>query len=141
MGHWDLKTRHVEETVAELIKRVTRSSRESPQSTPSSMRAALENFAAMVSDLPKLAVLGGMKELGSESENEHGNVVQLVTELGLTAIYIGPEFEGLQDSAPGLVHMDVDSALRALTARPVTGHLVLMKGSRGTRLETLVPAF
>ncbi|MBK6753890.1 MAG: UDP-N-acetylmuramoyl-tripeptide--D-alanyl-D-alanine ligase [Flavobacteriales bacterium] len=108
---------------------------------PSSMRAALENFAAMVSDLPKLAVLGGMKELGSESENEHGNVVQLVTELGLTAIYIGPEFEGLQDSAPGLVHMDVDSALRALTARPVTGHLVLMKGSRGTRLETLVPAF
>ncbi len=105
------------------------------------MRAALENFAAMVSDLPKLAVLGGMKELGSESENEHGNVVQLVTELGLTAIYIGPEFEGLQDSAPGLVHMDVDSALRALTARPVTGHLVLMKGSAGTRLETLVPAF
>ncbi len=40
MGHWDLKTRHIEETVAELIKRVTRSSRETPQSTPSSMRAA-----------------------------------------------------------------------------------------------------
>ena len=108
---------------------------------PSSMRAALENFAAMASDLPKLAVLGGMKELGSESANEHAKVVELVTGSGLEAIYVGREFEALQDSAPGLVHMDADSALRALMTRPVSGHLVLMKGSRGTRLEILVPAF
>ncbi|MBK8340035.1 MAG: UDP-N-acetylmuramoyl-tripeptide--D-alanyl-D-alanine ligase [Flavobacteriales bacterium] len=108
---------------------------------PSSMRAALENFAAMSSDLPKLAVMGGMKELGAESRDEHMAVIKLATDLGVKAIYVGPEFEAVRNSLSGSVHPDADAALRAFSADPITGHLVLLKGSRGTRLETLIPAF
>ena len=106
---------------------------------PSSMKAALEHFAAMPGDRPRLAVLGGMKELGAESRDEHLGVVALVRRLGLEAVYVGPEFAELAD--PGItVHTDVDAAAAALKHQPVNGMLVLVKGSRGTRLENLLPA-
>lgn len=107
---------------------------------PSSMKAALENFAAMASARPKLAVLGGMKELGPGSRGEHEAVVSLVNDLGLEAVYVGPEFMEL--GTPGAAtHPDALAALEAFKQKPLTGHLILVKGSRGTKLETLVPAF
>lgn len=106
---------------------------------PSSMRAALENFAAMRSARPKLALLGGMKELGAESRAEHEAIVALVHSAGLDAVFVGPEFAEL--AASGIrVFSDADAALAALRGTPPNGKLILVKGSRGTRLETLVPA-
>lgn len=107
---------------------------------PSSMRVALENFAAMTTDRPKLVVLGGMKELGVESRSEHEALIAMVRDLKLDAVLIGPEFMEL--AAPGFtVHPDAAAALQAFTKKPLTGHLILVKGSRGTKLETLLPAF
>jgi len=107
---------------------------------PSSMKVALENFAAMTTARPKLAVLGGMKELGAESRAEHEAVLALVRTLGVDAVFVGPEFMEL--AAPGLtVHPDAAAALEAFKQKPLTGHLILVKGSRGTKLEALVPAF
>ena len=107
---------------------------------PSSMQVALENFAAMTTRRPKLAVLGGMKELGAESRAEHEALVALVHALKLEAVYVGPEFADL--SSPDLVtYADAETALEAFMQKPLTGHVILMKGSRGTKLETLLPAF
>ena len=106
---------------------------------PTSMKAALENFAAMTSDCPKLAILGGMKELGPDSPAEHQAVVDLVQALGLEAIYVGPEFLEL-GPAGALTYCTAEEALNALQERPVEGRLILVKGSRGTKLEGVVPA-
>ena len=45
---------------------------------PSSMQAALENFASSASDLPKTVILGDMAELGSYSADEHQRILSLL---------------------------------------------------------------
>jgi UDP-N-acetylmuramoyl-tripeptide--D-alanyl-D-alanine ligase len=44
---------------------------------PSSMKLAIENFAQMPGD-QKILFLGGMMELGEESEKEHKNLIELI---------------------------------------------------------------
>ena len=105
---------------------------------PSSMRAALENFAAMATDRPKLALLGGMKEMGAFEADEHQALVDRSRELGIDAILIGPEFAAV-DARGFTVFPTASEALTALTAAPINGRIVLLKGSRGTRLESLQP--
>ncbi len=106
---------------------------------PSSMQVALENFATMRSDRPKLAVLGGMKELGAESRAEHEALVLLAQKLGVETLFVGPEFMELKSMGIN-AHPDAEAALAALRAGPINGQLLLIKGSRGTKLETLLPA-
>lgn len=104
---------------------------------PTSMKAALENFAAMASDRPKLAILGGMKELGDVSHAEHATIIALVERLGLEAVFVGPEFMALNSDA-STVFPDVIAARAAFEQSPRHGALILVKGSRGTTLESLV---
>ncbi|MEZ4789859.1 MAG: UDP-N-acetylmuramoyl-tripeptide--D-alanyl-D-alanine ligase [Flavobacteriales bacterium] len=103
---------------------------------PTSMAAALENFAAMQTDRPKLALLGDMLELGAESEVEHRAIVDLVLRLKLEAWFIGGEFRKV---TPEAVRSAAELHER-LTTAPVHGRLILVKGSRGIKLETVLPA-
>lgn len=106
---------------------------------PSSMRAALENFAALRSGRKKLAILGGMKELGAVCGEEHAALIGLVRKLDLDAFYVGPEF--MEHRAMDITAFaGAQEALKKLTDEPVSGRLILVKGSRGTKLETLLPA-
>jgi UDP-N-acetylmuramoyl-tripeptide--D-alanyl-D-alanine ligase len=105
---------------------------------PSSMQVALENFATMRSDRPKLAVLGGMKELGPGSRADHEALVLLARKLGVETLFVGPEFMDLKGMGIN-AHPDAETALAALRAEPISGQLLLIKGSRGTKLETLLP--
>ncbi|HNR54468.1 MAG TPA: UDP-N-acetylmuramoyl-tripeptide--D-alanyl-D-alanine ligase [Flavobacteriales bacterium] len=102
---------------------------------PTSMAAALENFAAMRSDRPKLAILGDMLELGADSAKEHRAIVDLVARLKLDVWFVGGEFMKV---TPEAVRSAADLNERFTTA-PVNARLILVKGSRGIKLETLVP--
>lgn len=104
---------------------------------PTSMTAALRNFAAMRSDRPKLAILGDMLELGADSAQEHEAIVALVDELGIAARFVGPEFQRRNEEWS---YPDAASLLAALKKEPLTRHLVLVKGSRGIQLEKVVEA-
>jgi UDP-N-acetylmuramoyl-tripeptide--D-alanyl-D-alanine ligase len=95
---------------------------------PSSMQVALENFAAMRSDRPKLAVLGGMKELGPGSRADHEALVHLAQKLGMETLFVGPEFMELKDMGINALP-DAEAALVALRAEPISGQLLLIKGS------------
>lgn len=104
---------------------------------PSSMRAALENFAREESARPKAAILGDMRELGEYAPAEHEAVVRLLRQLGIREAYlVGEHFtragEGLYPS-----FADADALNAYLTAHPLRDRFILVKGSRGIRLETV----
>jgi len=101
---------------------------------PTSMKAALENFAAIRTDRQKLMILGDMRELGAESAQEHSTIVGLAEQLNLDAMFVGTEFEKVRKAG----YVNVQELLIALKERPITGKLILVKGSRGIKLETVV---
>lgn len=105
---------------------------------PTSMRAAIINFAK--ADLPaKMLWLGGMKEMGPDEVKEHRELVALVKEYHWTdVILVGKEFAGL---AEGYKHFNTSTEAKEYIAahRPEQAS-VLVKGSRGSRMEVMVEA-
>ncbi|MGN0188107.1 MAG: glutamate ligase domain-containing protein, partial [Candidatus Cryptobacteroides sp.] len=116
---------------------------------PTSMAAALDNFSAMCSPQPKILMLGDMLELGEDSAAEHKSVIEKALKIDCEHIFlVGGEFgkameelDGKNDAAGGLVKCFSTSADLAayLSENPVSGRTVLVKGSRGTRMENVVP--
>ena len=111
---------------------------------PTSMMAALDNFAMAISD-NKVALLGDMRELGDESVAEHQAIVRKIREISMTMVcLVGEEFRKALEAEgkPENVRWFADSASLAesLTADPVKGALVLVKGSRGIQMEKAIPA-
>lgn len=128
---------------------------------PTSMAAALDNFAAMCSPQPKILMIGDMLELGEDSLAEHKGVIERALKMDCEHIYlVGAEFgkamDELRCSAPakasddsawkkeaagGLLRCFSTSADLAayLSENSVSGRTVLVKGSRGTRMENVVP--
>jgi len=103
---------------------------------PSSMKVAIDNFAG-IDARQKIALLGDMKELGSDSEAEHKAVVEKINYLiehgRITkAFYVGEEFGKITESFP-------DSAALAeyLKANPLSRATILIKGSHSTQMEKL----
>ncbi len=107
---------------------------------PTSMAAALENFGKMVTNRPKLAIFGDMRELGSAAEAEHARIVEMARELGQPCWFVGPLFSHAAKHSNVPVFADAASLLEHLTEHPLSGYLLLLKASRGTKLETIVPA-
>lgn len=124
---------------------------------PTSMDAALTNFAMVEADY-KVAMLGDMLELGEESLNEHIAVLQKALSVGLDSIcLVGAEFTKALDMIRngGTEDDSLSSMARAayedarsfgtshelaewIAGHPVSGATVLIKGSRGTRMEKVI---
>jgi UDP-N-acetylmuramoyl-tripeptide--D-alanyl-D-alanine ligase len=109
---------------------------------PSSMAAALRSFAARpgTPKQARTALLGDMFELGAESAREHAALGHLLADLPIDLVLlIGAEMR--QAHAVNFnTHYFATKAEAAewLRQHPVRGQLVLVKGSRGMALETLV---
>lgn len=103
---------------------------------PSSMGAALNDFYRINKD-NKIAILGTMAELGSYAKAEHQNIVDLCRKLEIKAIYIG---EGYQDLDLGdAKHYPASDDIELVAyCSQISGKLVLLKGSRSQKLESLV---
>ena len=109
---------------------------------PSSMAAALRSFAhrPTAPGQSKLVVLADMFELGDDSAAEHRDLGRLLAELKLSQVLlIGSEMAGAASEAPAAHHFPTKAeATDWLRRNPVSNGLVLVKGSRGMALETLV---
>ena len=110
---------------------------------PSSMTVALNNLAAVVADR-KVALLGDMLELGSDSSALHSEIAQLAFDSGVSLVcFVGAEFgkvwDALQDKCGSLWFATSDELAQWLAENPVEGASVLIKGSRGTRMEKVLP--
>ncbi len=106
---------------------------------PSSMAVALENFASM--DVhPKVVILGDMFELGDESKAEHQQIViQLLKHNFKDVILIGPKFSEVSATTTFRRFVSTKEALSWMTLYPFDGKCILIKGSRGMKLESLLP--
>lgn len=106
---------------------------------PSSMKVALDNFV-LVQAQSKLALLGDMRELGEESQNEHRAIVRRIVEQNIDAILVGGEFKtavATENAAIRCFDSSQDLALY-LKENPVDGTVVLVKGSRGIKMENVI---
>ena len=107
---------------------------------PSSMDSALNNFANIQADR-KVVMLGDMLELGSDSVLEHVNIVKKVMSMDLEDIYlVGGEF-GAALAETGVADERIqhfsssDKLVEKLIDSSVENSVVLIKGSRGIRME------
>ena len=111
---------------------------------PTSMEAALGNFATVESD-QKIAALGDMLELGDESLAEHVRIAAMALDLGLQRVcFVGTEFAKALATfedlpADKVISFDTSAELADwFTANPCQESIILIKGSRGTRMEKVI---
>ncbi|MGV3631891.1 MAG: UDP-N-acetylmuramoyl-tripeptide--D-alanyl-D-alanine ligase [Bacteroidota bacterium] len=106
---------------------------------PTSMRSALESFALIEND-SKLAILGDMFELGSESRQEHMDIIFMLHKLKLKTFLVGERFYEHRNEADSKLSFfrDKDEMKDFLDREAPEGALILLKGSRGIGLEDLV---
>lgn len=106
---------------------------------PGSMKAAVENFAAMKVD-SKYVILGDMLELGEDSKKEHEVLGQLVGSKKFNGIlFCGKHIKPATPKCLGSLYFATKEELATyLSANPIKDSTVLIKASRGIALETLV---
>jgi UDP-N-acetylmuramoyl-tripeptide--D-alanyl-D-alanine ligase len=115
---------------------------------PDSMKAALRTLVELDADGKRIAVLGEMRELGSESERGHREVGETAATFGIDhLITIGDMGEVIARAARG-GGLEKTTAVRSTSeaaellgeiAEP--GDLILVKGSRSARTEQVIEAF
>lgn len=107
---------------------------------PSSMKAAIENFAKLPGGNKSL-VLGAMMELGKDSPKEHAAVIDIIKNYNWARVLLVGE--GFQPFASGPFRFfgTSDEATTWLKNNMVSGGAYLIKGSRSTRMEKIMEAF
>jgi UDP-N-acetylmuramoyl-tripeptide--D-alanyl-D-alanine ligase len=116
---------------------------------PSSVRSALSTLAAYETRGRRVAVLGDMLELGPESGRLHEEIGHFLVEMGVDELFTfgsdsrhvnqGARAKGLPRRAAHHFS-DFDLMMEELSASVRPGDVVLVKGSRGMRLERVSEA-
>jgi UDP-N-acetylmuramoyl-tripeptide--D-alanyl-D-alanine ligase len=103
---------------------------------PSSMKLAIENFVKMQAD-QKILMLGGMMELGDESESEHKKIVDLIDAFQWEhVVLVGKQFEMYRNRY--LYFEDSDQAANWFKSMNFRRVSVLLKGSRSMKMEKVI---
>ena len=106
---------------------------------PTSMRAALINFASICGE-EHLLILGDMRELGTASEEEHRNILGLMKELGFKkALLVGSNFSTYNENPDWKTFDNVQNLCQYLESSPVSGKTILVKGSNSIQLGKVLP--
>jgi len=103
---------------------------------PSSMAVAIANFSQLEKE-NKIAILGDMFELGTDSIVEHKTLVDLLLkETTITCYFIGKDFYQSQTAKSHLHFYETfEKFIEALQKEPLQHKMILIKGSRGMALE------
>jgi UDP-N-acetylmuramoyl-tripeptide--D-alanyl-D-alanine ligase len=103
---------------------------------PSSMRAAIENFAKIPAD-NKVLMLGAMAELGDESLDEHKEIVELIKKYEWRdVVLVGGDF--LKISTPFQTFNNSAEATQWFRDQQFSNVYVLIKGSRSMQMEKVI---
>ncbi|HET9057298.1 MAG TPA: UDP-N-acetylmuramoyl-tripeptide--D-alanyl-D-alanine ligase [Chitinophagaceae bacterium] len=103
---------------------------------PTSMKAAIENFAKVRAD-KKVLLLGGMAELGEESLKEHEEIISLIKQYTWEKVaLVGGDFGKIQH--PFLFFNDSDKARQWFLQQHFKNTCFLVKGSRSFKMEQVI---
>jgi UDP-N-acetylmuramoyl-tripeptide--D-alanyl-D-alanine ligase len=115
---------------------------DSYNANPDSVLSALETLASMKCSGKKIVVLGDMLELGSASDDEHRNIGRAVKRFGFEFLLtFGPYATGISEAAQ-VRHNSHFEQKEQLSEKLLSvlkpGDIVLIKGSRGMKMEEIV---
>lgn len=110
---------------------------------PTSMHAALANFLQIPAER-KMLILGDMRELGTDSEQAHAQILEEATNSLEGEVWlVGDEFAkaahklGLAERPSLRLFANVQEVKAAIAAEQPAGRLILIKGSNSMRLAEL----
>ncbi|HLT29082.1 MAG TPA: UDP-N-acetylmuramoyl-tripeptide--D-alanyl-D-alanine ligase [Myxococcaceae bacterium] len=112
---------------------------------PGSMSAGLRTLSSLAAAEARVAVLGDMLELGEEEAEAHARLGREAAATAGRLAFFGPRSEAAAQAASAagatVAHfMEIDGLLNWLQPQLAAGDTVLVKGSRGMRLERVVSA-
>ena len=103
---------------------------------PTSMKAAIENFANIEAS-EKVLMLGGMMELGDESIEEHQKIIELIQQYAWKqVVLVGGDFTKL--TTPFLFFNSSLEAKKWYKKQQFSNSAILVKGSRSTAMEKVL---
>ncbi len=104
---------------------------------PTSMKAAIENFAQLHAE-QKILLLGGMMELGEESIKEHEALISLLKQYKWdNVILVGGDFSKVNHD--GFTYLaNADEARNWLQQQQLHKAYILVKGSRSMQMEKAI---
>jgi UDP-N-acetylmuramoyl-tripeptide--D-alanyl-D-alanine ligase len=103
---------------------------------PTSMRAAIENFAKRPGE-KKVLMLGAMAELGEESITEHRLIIELIQHYTwLNVILVGGDFSKIEH--PYVFFDDSEKAMHWFNKEHFDHTTFLIKGSRSSKMENII---
>jgi UDP-N-acetylmuramoyl-tripeptide--D-alanyl-D-alanine ligase len=103
---------------------------------PTSMKAAIENFAKMHAE-KKILMLGGMMELGPESLHEHEGIVSLIQSYKWhTVVLVGGDFVNTKQSFT--YFNNSEEAKIWFQKQGFENAYLLVKGSRSMLMEKII---
>ena len=106
---------------------------------PNSMKLAVENMATLKTPKTKWLFLGAMKEMGKNCQFEHQALADLVKALGFQhVVLVGKEFEATSHNFRYFENASL--AKLWLEENPLSNASILVKGSRGSKMEEILPA-
>ncbi|MBI2269423.1 MAG: UDP-N-acetylmuramoyl-tripeptide--D-alanyl-D-alanine ligase [Bacteroidetes bacterium] len=105
---------------------------------PTSMKAAIENFSEL--NWPeKILILGEMLELGNETVGEHQAIIDLVKDKEFKKVYlVGKNFKKVNNTVSAQLFETADDLCVYFKEYPLKNASILVKGSRGVKLEKVV---
>lgn len=106
---------------------------------PTSMAAALHNLKSQKTTTT-IAFIGDMFEVGATALQEHQDILKLAQDLGIhQVVAIGPNFgQSKPQNAHQKVYGNYEAFAKAYPVNIPTNSLVLIKGSRGMKMERIL---
>jgi UDP-N-acetylmuramoyl-tripeptide--D-alanyl-D-alanine ligase len=103
---------------------------------PTSLRAAIENFAHLKAD-NKILILGGMAELGQDSRKEHEGIIDLIKQYPWKEVaLVGGDF--LSVDSPFKKFENAEAAANWYDDQRFGNSYFLIKGSRSMQMEKVL---
>ncbi len=107
---------------------------------PSSMKVAIDHFLSM-NKPNKIAILGEMKELGEYSNGEHQAILDRMQNQKMVETYfVGEAFANVNTDITCKIFSTSEEAAHYFKEHAIVDSYILIKGSRGTKMETILPS-
>lgn len=110
---------------------------------PSSVEVAITNFNNLNSKgKAKVIMLGEMLELGNNSEYEHNRTIEHLAQCNFDLVYlVGKAFQNIPDNKNFKLFENSTELKEYLKRNTIENSIILLKGSRGVKMEVVLETF